>query len=316
MSSPWEPLLYAFAGVVLAMIIVINFPVCCRVSRNEGFENLTSKIIPCPKNTRSFTNMKGDTMCCKGQVEGNFCDGNVVCTMSGNSSKDVPTCKKLRDDKLSKIQIDCPTTVNWKSYLDDDSGTIGCAENTNAERTAPLTPATNYCQLYNNENDNYEPDSCQNFVETSLYNTIFKNRIKPDFCMTVNVPYKDFVGFAKCDDSFNQSFKIENNTILNKRGILNFSGAVGLTEMKFKDASSVKMTIIPQLGGGFLIKGNEQNKCYGPDKYNYINSFDCDPVKHPNIVWNSTPVVPSSSVSKQNSRAPKGYKWKCDIVPK
>lgn len=46
-------------------------------------ENYT--IGKCPVGTRSFTDKSGNINCCKGQVNGNVCEGTTVCTFSETS---------------------------------------------------------------------------------------------------------------------------------------------------------------------------------------------------------------------------------------
>ena len=208
--------------------------------------------------------------------------------------------------------------MNWKSYYNDETENTGCAASTNVDQSAPLTPATNSCKLYGNKKDDYELNSCKNIEKSSLFNTTFKNITRPDFCMDVNAANNpSVVGMARCDGSYGQSFQLKDNMILNKMGVLVAGGMLQITDIKNKNNENL-VTIVPQLGGGVLIKGNINGntpKCYGPFNNSIIMyPFDCDPVKNPGIVWNSAPVVPSPYGLGGNSPPPQGYKWQCDIV--
>jgi hypothetical protein len=336
MGNPWQPILYALAAIFLAMLIVITFPVACRTScsKKEGFENISSNVTTCPKGTRSFTNMKGNTMCCTGDVEGNFCDGNILCTLSGNVSKDVPTCTALRNSLLASIQEKCPTTVKWKSYYDDDTGQTGCAANVNASRTAPLTPATKYCKIYGNTSDKYEFDSCENIAASLTFNLTFQSVARPNFCIDINAysgEDKSIVGMATCNGSDGQAFMFDpkTNMVINKQNKrpLYFDNVLELLPVgQINDADPKTQAIqTTQKSGGFTI-GNMASgttMCYGLDPNgNYsdpakdpnivIQSYPCDVLKNPNLVWNA---VPTSSPRGPVNKPPKGYKWQCNPVP-
>jgi len=85
-TGPKEVLFAGFAAVVVAMAIVYFFPVRCRLSRTEGFEN--QQIVKCPnaaQGAKAFMDKKGNLSCCMGQVNGDRCEGTVFCTFSGNN---------------------------------------------------------------------------------------------------------------------------------------------------------------------------------------------------------------------------------------
>ena len=84
-------LILAFFAIIIAIVVVIFYPkgnnsLCV----SEGFENV---VLDCPANTKTFIDEKGNTNCCKGQLNGNKCEGPVACTLSaGGVSKDIPHC--------------------------------------------------------------------------------------------------------------------------------------------------------------------------------------------------------------------------------
>lgn len=48
----------------------------------------------CPQGSKSYIDSRGNTLCCKGSVNGRSCDGNVFCSMSGPIGK-IPTCSEV-----------------------------------------------------------------------------------------------------------------------------------------------------------------------------------------------------------------------------
>jgi len=77
--------------VVFAMILVKLIPdQCCSASQVEGFSAESTGTTMCPIDTKTYTDRLGNTNCCSGQVNGNHCDGTVVCTFSGSGK--YPIC--------------------------------------------------------------------------------------------------------------------------------------------------------------------------------------------------------------------------------
>jgi hypothetical protein len=294
--SAYIPLVCAIFGILLAMILVVTFPVSCCSSQKDGFQDTNIAKVRCPRGTKTYTTLSGDTMCCSGNVEGNKCDGKVLCTLSGNSSDKVPTCAKLRQDYLAKLQRQCPPSAGFTSYEDEDSGNKGCAAQTTADRNQPQTPATSFCRLYDDKNDNeYYPESCKNIEKNMKYNTVFMNSARPNFCMDVDqgelwkTKTYNLVGMAPCNGSDSQAFYVdEKNRVRNKKGgifvfgnsiinvidpeivnlILNKPSTppedlVGENKVIVYDLSS-SMTKVPTPNGGFSIGlGNFGDFYYG-----------------------------------------------------
>jgi len=89
----WGVVVFAILGVVVAMIIVLVFPVSCRAMQVEGF---TSPLqASCPSGSKSMYDSHGDLICCAGEINGGTCEGTILCTFSGNNKK-YPLCNKER----------------------------------------------------------------------------------------------------------------------------------------------------------------------------------------------------------------------------
>jgi len=73
-------------AVFLTMAIVFFFPLRCKKScGTEGF--LSPQQMSCPSGSKSFYDDHGDLLCCEGQVNGQTCEGRILCTFSGNNKK-------------------------------------------------------------------------------------------------------------------------------------------------------------------------------------------------------------------------------------
>ncbi len=82
---------FGILAVVVAMAIVIFFPVSCLVSnRVEGFA-VQPGPKTCPKGTKMYIDKEGNTNCCSGEVSGSMCDGAIECTFSSNAGE-IPFC--------------------------------------------------------------------------------------------------------------------------------------------------------------------------------------------------------------------------------
>ena len=132
---------YGILAVVLTMFIVYLFPTNCEVSRTEGFENITREILTsCPAGSKSFVNASGQTMCCKGTVNGRICEGRVLCSFSEvpGSSK-IGICTKLKTKYKGPIDTWVKTilTPNAMSGFERMLSTL---RNSNAV-TQPLSEA-------------------------------------------------------------------------------------------------------------------------------------------------------------------------------
>lgn len=87
---------FGVLAVVLAMAIVIFFPVDCTVSNKvEGFAVQPGPKM-CPSGTKMYIDKEGNTNCCDGQVTGSMCEGEIDCTFSSSGSNGIPFCGQGR----------------------------------------------------------------------------------------------------------------------------------------------------------------------------------------------------------------------------
>jgi hypothetical protein len=87
---------FGVLAVVIAMAIVIFFPVDCTVSNKvEGFAVQPGPKV-CPSGTKMYIDGDGNTNCCQGEVMGSQCEGTIDCTFSSDGSKGIRFCGEGR----------------------------------------------------------------------------------------------------------------------------------------------------------------------------------------------------------------------------
>ena len=86
--------MYGLLIILFTILIVKTLPTDC-TRTPEGFQGSSENELLsfCPAGTKSYLNNKGDSMCCRGTVNGRICEGIDVCTFSQSSGK-VPLCRK------------------------------------------------------------------------------------------------------------------------------------------------------------------------------------------------------------------------------
>jgi len=86
-----EVIFFAICAIIITVIIVYMFPVSCRVcNKKEGFE--VPLQLSCPSGSNSFYDRDSNLLCCEGNVNGNICEGRILCTFS--DSRKYPKCNK------------------------------------------------------------------------------------------------------------------------------------------------------------------------------------------------------------------------------
>ena len=95
-NNAMQIVVFGVLAVVIAMAIVIFFPVDCTISNKvEGFAVQPGPKV-CPSGTKMYIDGDGNTNCCQGEVVGSRCEGTIDCTFSSNGSKGIPFCGQGR----------------------------------------------------------------------------------------------------------------------------------------------------------------------------------------------------------------------------
>jgi hypothetical protein len=88
-------------GVGLSMLIVYFMQTPCNTMYQiEGFNssgasdisNMSQNATMCPEGSKTYTDLRGNTNCCEGDVVGQRCNGTVICTFSGSADTQYPIC--------------------------------------------------------------------------------------------------------------------------------------------------------------------------------------------------------------------------------
>lgn len=95
-NNAMQIVVFGALAVVIAMAIVIFFPVDCTVSNKvEGFAVQPGPKV-CPSGTKMYIDKDGNTNCCEGEVVGSRCEGPINCTFSSGGQNGIPFCGQGR----------------------------------------------------------------------------------------------------------------------------------------------------------------------------------------------------------------------------
>lgn len=125
------------------------------IKTTESFENNVSDVVvhSCPSFLKQFSDSNGDILCCKGDVNGHKCSGDIICAVSATSSI-IPSCKiyraKYLEEQGKKL---CPKSMpNYYEHI--QSGQKGCTYGSvNATAEAPASVTQKTCIVYDNNKD-------------------------------------------------------------------------------------------------------------------------------------------------------------------
>ena len=88
-------IIYGLIGVIIGMLLVIFMSRDCNTLVKEGFQQQQRPDVQprmCPRETKSYTDRAGNLNCCRGQINGNFCEGVVDCTFSSSAQNMYKMC--------------------------------------------------------------------------------------------------------------------------------------------------------------------------------------------------------------------------------
>ena len=174
-------------AVGIVLFIVYIFPVHCGASRMEGYLDYSlASVQTCPRGSQSYTDERGNTMCCAGEVTRNKCSKLPICTLSGNDTNEIPTCTEYKRRYLEKKSRQCPQQLPF--YYESENGSIrGCGVRVNSVATEP-SKGLEFCRLYGEKAvDEVQEDSCYSYEKRRLGKSI-QSDLKNDFC--VGLPFQ------------------------------------------------------------------------------------------------------------------------------
>lgn len=176
---------------IIALLVLIALLVFfLSYETHEGFQESTSRsstsdpisLSACPSDMKTFYLPDGRTACCNGPIVGSRCTGSVQCTMTGEGTKDLPSCSSLlQQDYQAKSKSSCPPSLS--SYFEDKATKKkGCTSGAlNREMTLPATTTQPTCWMYPTLEENLtKKDSCElqrQLEETPCFGTKCTKRI-------------------------------------------------------------------------------------------------------------------------------------------
>lgn len=156
--------------IIALLVLVALLLILLTYEAREGFADTappsTSDAISlsaCPSDMKTFYLADGRTACCNGPVVGSRCTGAVQCTMTGEGTKDLPSCAALlQKDYQAKSKSACPSSLS--SYFEDKATKKkGCTSGSlNSEMTLPATTTQPTCWIYPSLEENLaKQNSCE-----------------------------------------------------------------------------------------------------------------------------------------------------------
>ena len=195
-STMWE------IGVLLVLIVALLIFISYTGQGNMTLEPFDAYLSECPVGFKTFYAPSGDVMCCPGDVVGNQCLSDKVCTL-GAETPTIPRCidavKQAQEDKMKRI---CPPSM--KSYFEDKVKKSGCTAGPLLDNMmGPRQSSQPTCYVYatQKENDN-AANSCSNLKEMEefpCFGTDCKKALRDnrDLPQLVEVSFRDPAGVPR-----------------------------------------------------------------------------------------------------------------------
>ena len=152
-------------GVLLVLIVALLIGISYGQDASITLEPFSAYLSECPAGFKTFYAPSGDVMCCPGEVVGNQCLSDQVCTLGAETST-IPRCiDAVKQAQEEKMKSTCPPSMT--SYFEDKGKKSGCTEGPLLDNmTGPRHTSQPTCYMYatQKENDN-AANSCSNLKE-------------------------------------------------------------------------------------------------------------------------------------------------------
>lgn len=139
---------------------------------SEGFsssQSINSIVIKtCPASTTSYVTSGGDTNCCDtSDIVNRKCNGNIVCSLSPNSSETILSCSEWVMKEWAKrgSTFCAPSMPHYFGTINRQLESVeGCsASRAGSDGSLPQDPTMPKCKIYQTSADEYaKADSCFN----------------------------------------------------------------------------------------------------------------------------------------------------------
>ena len=189
-------------GVLLVLIIILLIGISYGQGASMTLEPFDAYLSECPVGFKTFYAPNGDVMCCPGDVVGQQCLSDQVCTLGAETST-IPRCidavKHAQEKKVKEI---CPPSMT--AYFEDKVKKSGCTTGPLLDNmTGPRQSSQPTCYVYATQKENDKAaNSCSNLKEmeefpcfgTDCKKTLRENGELPQL---VEVSFRDPAGVPR-----------------------------------------------------------------------------------------------------------------------
>ena len=196
-STMWE------IGVLIVLIIILLIVISYGQNASMTLEPFDSYLSECPAGFKTFYATSGDVMCCPGDVVGQQCLSDQVCTL-GSETSTIPRCidavKQAQEKKMKSI---CPPSMT--SYFEDKGQKkSGCTAGPLLDNMmGPRQSSQPTCYVYATQKENdIAANSCSNLKEMEefpCFGTDCKKSLEEngDMPQLIGVAFRDPAGILR-----------------------------------------------------------------------------------------------------------------------
>ena len=163
-STMWE------IGVLLVLIVSLLIVVSYSGQGDMILEPFSAYLSECPAGFKTFYAPSGDVMCCPGDVVGQQCLSDQVCTLGAETST-IPRCiDAVKEAQEQKRKETCPPSMT--AYFEDKGQKkSGCTEGPLLDNMmGPRQSSQPTCYVYATPEENHKAsNSCSNLKEMEEY---------------------------------------------------------------------------------------------------------------------------------------------------
>ena len=163
-STMWE------IGVLLVLIVALLIVVTYSGQGTMILEPFSAYLSECPAGFKTFYAPSGDVMCCPGDIMGQQCLSDQVCTL-GAETPTIPRCiDAVKEAQEKKRKETCPPSMT--SYFEDKGKQkSGCTEGPLLDNMmGPRQSSQPTCYVYATPEENHKAsNSCSNLKEMEEY---------------------------------------------------------------------------------------------------------------------------------------------------
>jgi hypothetical protein len=173
--NPLHTLIMAVIIMVGTLVLVQYIsPMCDSPTIQEPFQDSTSVDAPkqpapnhptptqCPPKTTAFTDAEGVIGCCEGDINGTFCHGKVVCSLSTGSKK-IPLCIDYLKYNFKRMGAEtCPKKMPFYYVENTPNGPVQkCSDSKlKPDLSGPIEPSAKTCFFQDGDEDIKHKNSC------------------------------------------------------------------------------------------------------------------------------------------------------------